>query len=543
MKKNIITFLTSTIFLGQLVAQNVVLTQFPQNIHFYARDVATNKATFNVSGFVKNTFVADTFRLELFRENVSIYQSVQQLTFTDGVFNFSQKLDIKAELANYQVVLTLSDAGKVVFTKKAERIVAGDVIVVNGQSNNIGFHDPIDDDPFMRSFTFEYGGWNDVRYSFAGKWSGRLAKNIIDKQKIPVALFNQSLGGERAGYYLKSNPDTSNYKALYNRLKAAGVEKNVRAICWWQGESDGWETPLDTFKNQFKQLYSDWQKDYFNAPVFYFQIRYNSCRHVVPGIMETQRKVKVELPNAEIMSVNAALQYDSCHFFYNNGYDSLGNRLYRLVASRLYGGSSINVRPSDIDKTWFSGTHEVSIRMKNQTGDLKLIGSPWNDFEINLENNKILPIAFGKVEGDKIILSFVADSTQIKKIIGVSYKSHVTKNEDWIVNQMGVGILSFYNIPVSSNPPSNTFDAPIEKIQWSLYPTIIENKLHYIVVHKKVKQGDIMVISLAGRVMLQKKLSVIEGEERGDIDVSDLPKGMYMARYTEGGQVYKFFKM
>jgi hypothetical protein len=538
MKKFIITF-ASTVFIIQLVAQNVVITQFPQNIHFYARDVATNKATFTVSGSVKNTFVADTFRLELFRENNSIYQLVQPLRFTNGQFDFSQKLEIKAELANYQVVLTLFNAGKAVYTKRAERVVAGDVIVVNGQSNNIGFHEPIDDDPFMRSFTYEFGGWNDVRYSFAGKWSGRLAKNIIDYQKIPVALFNESVGGERAGFYLKSNPDTSNYKALYNRLKSAGVEKNVRAICWWQGESDGWETPLDTFKNQFKQLYTDWQKDYFNAPVFYFQIRYNSCRHIVPGIMETQRKVKVELPNAEIMSVNAALQYDSCHFYYNNGYDSLGNRLYRLVASRLYDGSSINVRPSDVDRIWFSNTNEVSIRMKNQTGDLKLIGSPWNDFDINLEDNKSLPIKNGRVEGDKIILSFNADNEQIKKIIGVSYKSHVTKNEDWIVNQLGVGILSFYNVPISSSAPSNTADAQIEKTQWTLYPTIVDSKLRYIVTNKKGIKGEIMIVSLTGNVVLQKKLS----EERGDIDVADLPKGMYMARYTEGGQVYKFFKL
>jgi hypothetical protein len=543
MKRFIITFLTATIFIGQLLAQNVVITQFPQNIHFYARDVATNKATFTVAGYVKNTFVADTFRLELFRENTSIYQSVQPVKFTDGQFNFSQKLEIKAELANYQVVLTLFDAGKVAYTKKAERIVTGDVIVVNGQSNNIGFHEPVDDDPFIRSFTYEYGGWNDVRYSFAGKWPGRLVKNIVDKQKIPVALFNQSLGGERAGFYLKGNQDSSNYMTLFNRLKSAGVEKNVRAICWWQGESDGWETPLDTFKNQFKQMYNDWQKDYFNAPVFYFQIRYNSCRHVVPGIMETQRKVKVELPNAEIMSVNAALQYDSCHFFYNNGYDSLGNRLYRLVASRLYGGSSVNVRPSDVDRIWFSGTTELSIRMKNQTGDLNLIGSPWNDFEINLENNKVLPVKSGKVEGDKIILSFVGDSEQIKNIIGVSYKSHVTKNEDWIVNQLGVGILSFYNVPISSSPPSNTFEAQIEKTQWTLYPTVVDSKLRYTVVNKKDIQGEIMLVSLTGSIVLRKKLSATDGEERGDIDVSDLPKGMYIARYTEGGAIFKFFKM
>ncbi len=534
MKKTTLTNLLVLFTIWHFSAQNIILSQFPKNNQLIPRNVSTNKGTYTLSGYVTHN-LADTLVVTVFREALQVSTWTFPIQLKDGRFNFTHTIEIKAELANYSVELNIFNKGTLLFSKKADRIVAGDVFIVNGQSNSNGSLDFIDYDPFMRSYTNEKG-WTEIQHTQPSRWCPRMAKRIIQNYKIPVAIINEAYGGERLYFFLKNNNPTSNYNALINRLSEAEIYENVRGICWWQGESDGWETPLDTFKKQFKQLYADWQRDY-KVPVFYFQVRFRSCGHKVPGIMETQRQILKELPNAEIISPNAAMQNDSCHFYYNNGYDSLGSRLYRLVAAKLYNASSTNVRSPDVEKAWFSKTNEITIKMKNVVGSLKIIGKPWNDFVLNGVET---PITTGKITDDKIILSFQADSATVKKITGVSYISHVTQNEDWIVNPLGLGILSFYNVPISDTA-TNVNDTSQEINKMTIYPTINEGLLYFTLKNKTKQIEYVNIYTLDGRKILQHTIPF--DQQEGTIDVHNLAKGIYIVRYTEGGAVVKFLKI
>lgn len=534
MKKTTLTALIVLFNILHFSAQNITLSQFPKNNQLIPRNVSTNKGTYSVSGYVTTT-LADTLMVTVFREAVKVSGIVLPIQLKNGRFNFTHNVEIKAELADYAVELKIFNKGSVVLYKKAERLVAGDVFIVNGQSNSNGPIDPVDYDPFMRSYTREKG-WTEIQHTQPSRWCPRMAKAIIKNYKIPVAIINEAYGGERLYYFLKTSNPTSNYNSLINRLSEAEIYENVRGICWWQGESDGWETPLDTFKKQFKQLYLDWQRDY-KVPIFYFQVRFKSCGHKEPGIMEIQRQMQKDMPNAEIISPNAAMQRDSCHFYYNNGYDSLGNRLYRLVAAKLYNAPSTNVRPPDVEKAWFSKTNEITIKMKNVVGSLKIIGKPWNDFVLN---GISIPITTGKIVDDKIILSFQADSATAKKITGISYISHITQTEDWIVNPLGLGILSFYNVLINDTA-TNLNDTSQDFNKITLYPTLNDGLLHFRLKNRTKQIEYVYIYTVDGRKISQHTIHI--DQQEGTIDVHSLPKGMYFVKFTEGGAVLKFLKI
>ena len=415
-----------------------------------------------------------------------------------------------------------------------DKLKAGDVIVVNGQSNNIGSVQDADYDPFMRSYT-DHFGWNDILYTQPSKWAPRIAKNIIVNQKIPVAIFNESYGGVVLNYFLKNDTtsDPTNYGDLMQRLEAAEVKSNIRAILWWQGESDGWETPMENYKNEFKKLHADWIKDYNNPQCYLFQIRFRSCSHINPEIMEAQRQLANEIQGLRIMSTNAAWS-DSCHFYYSGGYDSLGNRMYRLLASDIYKTSPVNARAPDVDKIWFSAANEITILTKNVVGDLKTIGKPWADFRLEGQNptlrDSLTKVVDGKVSGNKIILEFIGDTNAIK---GVSYLSHIDSSNNWIVNPLGTGILSFYNVPISPKPfVSSLYTEGVSNFE--IAPTITQNFIQLKWETTDINKKTVSIYNLLGIPVWTTDINT--ADKSLNIDVSQLNAGQYLVVFKEVGK-------
>ena len=85
-----------------------------------------------------------------------------------------------------------------------------------------------------------------------GQWGGRFAKRMIEEQKIPIAIFNQAVGGQQITFYLRNDaaPIAGNYGTLLLRLAAAGLKGSVRAAFWFHGEADGWQTTTEDYKNR-----------------------------------------------------------------------------------------------------------------------------------------------------------------------------------------------------------------------------------------------------------------------------------------------------
>lgn len=511
---------------------NFELSKFPKNNQLIPRDPATNIGIYAVEGTVMRAANFTLLQAKVWRDTV--LERNYRLTVPTDVDKFSFKIPvaIKAELKNYKIELTALKNEQEITLAKAENVVSGDVFIVNGQSNCIGRTEPVDLDNFMRSYTDQFG-WNDINYTSPSKWGPRIAKKIIENEHIPIAIFCEAYGGVTQTWFMRQsiNPYTEgNYGILYNRLKKAEVEKNVRALLWWQGESDGWETPIDSFKNQFKRLNSQWKEDY-NTPIFYFQIRFRACTHIQPGIFEAQRQLASEIPNIEILSTNPALSHDGCHFLYTNGYDLIGEQAYNLVAAKLYNRSTVNTRPPNIKEAFFSATNEITLKMTNITGNLRVIGNPWADFK--LEGCKAQIIG-GSATNYRIKLAIEGDTTGLT---GISYLSHIDSfSQNWIVNPSNIGILLFYNIPVHKQQLTEVAATPVytEGGLFEIFPNPVSDILNIRFLLKETSKKQVEIININGQIVLTKGIK--SGVEHAEIDVSELPKGVYFIRLNIDNQ-------
>ncbi len=516
--------------------QNFSLTRFPQDNQLLPRNVGTGKGVFFIEGWILKAAPYDAVTVKIFRDTSFYSQQTSSIVFTSDTFKFRFPVEIPAELKNYRLELSTIKNGQATLARKAERIVAGDVILVNGQSNNIGSIEDPDQDDFLRSHTVQFG-WNNINYTQPGKWPPRLAKSIIRQNHIPVALFNESVGGETEDYYLKKNSSLTDgvYGDAYQRMAAAEVAQQVRAIFWWQGESDGWVTNPDTFKLNFKQLVKDWAVDYPGAQVYYYQIRFRSCAQIRPEIMDEQRQAAKEINGVELMSVTAA-ESNGCHFYYNNGYDSIGNRAYRLFASKNYGGSSVNVRPPMIDSAWFGSKNEVVLHFKNLTGSLAVVGSPWSDFVLNGGKAQITG---GRASG---LTASVFISGDTSGLTSISYLAHIDTSNNWLVNPLGVGALTFLDVPILRNVRTGVTD-PTANAPIRLYPTLTEDFFEVVGTNESMEPADLKIFDLAGRLMSAQKLEL--GSEPRPVSIQNLPAGYYLVdlRGTGWRKAFKITKL
>lgn len=533
--QSVFAIILSFIFSNTLAQTTFELTKFPKNNQLIPRNPINNIGTYTIEGNVMRTANIRTLQAKVWRDTIFERSYVLNVPIDVDKFSFKIPVAIKAELKNYKIELTALKNDQEITLAKAENVVSGDVFIINGQSNCIGRTESIDYNKFMRSYTDQFG-WNDIDYTSPSKWGPRMAKKIIENEKIPVAIFCEAFGGMRQTWFMR-RPDSpytaGNYGILYNRLRKAEVEKNVRALLWWQGESDGWETPLDSFKNQFKRLHNQWLEDY-NTPIFYFQIRFRACTHREPDIFEAQRQLSTEIANVEILTSNPALSYDGCHFSYKNGYDFIGEHAYNLLAAKLYNHSFINARPPNIVEAFFSASNEITLKMKNVTGNLRTIGNPWADFR--LEGCRA-QITGGTASDYRIKLNFSGDTAGLT---GVSYLSRIDSfSQNWVVNPAGVGILLFYNVPVHKRQltgfASNAFYTEGE--DFTICPNVVSDVLRIRFLSKEKTKKRVEIFNALGQIILSKDIET--DSEEATISISALPKGVYFVRLDIGNQYFR----
>src|ERR1700722_1316276 len=360
------------IFLCSLACGQIRYTSIPLDSALIARDVHTNMGTIMVQGQVNsNGTPYDSVCLKLYRNSIIVDSIYKSLNYSGNSAPFSFSSKILSELAEYTIKVYGIKNKAQTFDTAINGLIAGDVYIIEGQSNAFalmrdGGSANSNKSEFIRSFAssdsnvagfLSYLKWGigdgdgngKVNgHNFVGQWGIRLARLLVDSLKIPVAVFNGACGGTPISYY--ERPDnyktnlSSNYAREYYRLTITGLEKNVRAIIWSQGETDAEDkTSTQTYVNEFDTLQRSWEQDYPGSEKTYiFQTR-NGGMPTYPfinlqWIKEAQRELAVTHPsNIEIMSTSA-LRQDSgdLHFDYKGGYEEWGNRIYNLIARDIY---------------------------------------------------------------------------------------------------------------------------------------------------------------------------------------------------------------
>ena len=426
--------------------------------------------------------------VEFLRNGTIVNTYNQQLSYSQDLAEFNIEIPILAELAKYRVKVYFSYEGTNFLVKDADDLVAGDVYIVQGQSNAVATSYSGSSDSYLNDYLRAYSGGytssssviNDDQWYYAqgdgnensggnaGQWGLALAKMIKDEINIPIAIFNGAHGGQPIGFFDRPNnynsSTDSNYGRMYHRLNETGLRNSVRAVLWSQGEADSFSNGLSTqqYKGSFETLISYWEEDFPSIEKYFiFQTRDCDCGTVSTGrkkIKEAQRLVANENANIFIMPTSGMqVHSDNCHFPFVNGYEKFAQRIFPIVKQQLYGTTfqeqfyapmlvSMNVQGNILEIV----TDSESL-MTNSNNTSFVLGRLNNDF-IFSDNTSIVNF---ELSNNKIIFQLSQAPSNSAKLSLIGKYADLASN---ITNTSGVEMVSFSDLAINQNSSVTTGD-------------------------------------------------------------------------------------
>lgn len=445
---------------------DVVLASAPLPSAVLARDLETNEGTAHFAGTVNSVgyamVVADVM------DGKTVVSSVSVPLCGAAPVEFEIDVPIPAELVAHDVRLSLVVGETATEFASVSDLVAGDLYLIQGQSNAFasqfnGDANPENQGPFIRSFGVNSTNGNvtvgDINWYMAsgngaggqggvGQWPIRMAALLAETHQVPIALINGSLGGQPIGYFQRDDADPTNldtnYGRLLTRLRAAGIDRDLRAILWYQGESDGADAVAH--HDGFVALYEDWLEDYGDVEQTYVtQIR-AGCGGAVIGTQEVQRLLADDYEAISVMSTTALNTHDGCHYAYEGGYRVLGDRYAALLGRDLYGETPMqDVQPPNPASAQFqnAGT-EIVLAMRNEESALMFEDGAQADFR--LVDAPGITVVSGAAVGHEVTLTLSGDASAAT---GLTYLGRPGAGQ-WVTNENGLGMLTFLALPIAA---------------------------------------------------------------------------------------------
>ena len=456
--------------LGSLA--QVQFDSIPLTRQLVSRNIQSNLGTLTLAGTVDSTGTPyDSLIVEVLREGLLYDRISIPLNYQTNPSAFNLSVEIFAELANYSVNIFGKDDSVVTLERSVSELVAGDVYIIQGQSNaearmQLGTPDS-NASEFIRVFANGTDIPSDLTNNYnwylgqgdgdkstngnTGQWGLKLARMLVDTFQIPIAIFNGANGGKEIALF-QAPPNyqsslTSNYGRLYHRLEMTGLTRKVRAIFWSQGERDA--NPINAtttidYRNYFNDLYNSWQLDYNNIEKVYIFQSKNGCGFPVENMMrikEAQRQVAFNNPNVHIMSTAALTHFtDNCHFVYNHGYEKFATRIFKLVSRDFYGVNYSEIEPPMIQDAYLSNDSTIIVATNASNLSINTIAE---NFELNDTSGQ--SITNIQVSAGTIIFSLTGKPDTSATI---SYLAQMFGAGNFITNQNDLELVCFYKYPI-----------------------------------------------------------------------------------------------
>ena len=426
----------------------------------------------------------DSMTVMLYKNDNLINSFNSTLNYQNNVAPFNFQISIDSELSKYSLEILTNKNGSQQQISIVTDIVAGDVFVIQGQSNatalsyNGSSNSYLSD--FIRVFSgghrtssgllsdllwhYGQGDGNEDSSGNTGQWGLVLAKKIIDELQIPIAIFNGADGGKPISFFQRpadyQSSTSSNYGKLYYRLNKTGLKDSVRAILWSQGEADSFSNGLSTsaYKIAFNGLKNSWLDDYQSVQkIFIFQTRDCDCGTISSGrkdIKEAQRQLAEDYSNIYIMGTSGiSVHSDNCHFPFSNGYELFGQRIFKPLMKSIY---DFNYA-SEIDPPLIlsaSLTQNQTLVIETSSSNLiagsnnylQLLGKIQDDFVLTNANG--VSINSFQVQGGSLILGLNGDAGTSAKISFIGKHSETSNN---IINSEGLELVCFSDYSISDN--------------------------------------------------------------------------------------------
>ena len=479
----------------------VTLTAVPVHQQVTPRNVATNAAIVPITG-TETTGGFEKAVLKVLRNGVPYGADLERtLTYSGGSAAFSFSPSITAELANYTFELYLKQGANSYLVRRISGVTAGDVFLWYGQSNaqarNFSGSANAYASPWIRTFgmssdnatvTQAHPFWVEANGDGSleipagvGQWPLVVGRKIVDTYSIPVAILNGARGGysmlrlQRDDANLNNLADTgtTTYR-VYNRLRyralQAKVNTGVRAIFFYQGESDVNNTAQHM--SGFGSLMADWQVDYPAVEKVYVTQLHVGCStsRELPALRDAQRLIPDIYDKGRIMSTNGLTAHtDNCHYPFTGGYETHGINAFRQVARDLYGAPDA----PDIDPP-----NPARVEMANAAGDRLRIVLRKPGATITVDPAAL--VDFRLNGSPAVLLSSSVTATGIelqydRPVTGATsldYLAHIGNAPGWVRNGNGIGLLTFSEPVPATSHPVVTLVSPTGPVEFAAGTTV-----------------------------------------------------------------------
>jgi hypothetical protein len=463
-----------SLLLGGLLAPLMAFSQvnfqeFPKSLQLYPRDIATNQAKIQIIGTADSS--PDSLIFTLTKSDGVVERKAISM---NGLNNntFEQNFNLTAGLWSYVFKTERKTPSGLVLLKNAENIVAGDVIAVQGQSNAQAVAYDGNANIWQSNFIRCFGTSNPDLYAdenwyiaegngyfspgAVGQWALRMGYLIQQDLQIPVAIINGADPGKPIEFFQRNDvlpiDPSTNYGRLLQRLTNAGVRENIRAMMYYQGESDG--DRAEIHKTLFEALHADWEEDFPGIEAcFVVQVR-EGCGAPSLQLREYQRAFEDYLPKTKAVATNGINGHDGCHYSVQ-GYQTLGEKIYKQLSADLYNaptGEQLNVR---VVSAGFSNNLNTQITVvTDATSALTVDAGSVADFRLSGAGAAVISI---HADSNKLILDL--DQSVNVPNAGLSYGGHSGSNA-WVLNGDGYGMFTFFNLSISGYSVVPNFDIP-----------------------------------------------------------------------------------
>ena len=494
---------TLQVFARKQLTPAVAFDRMPKTFQLFPRDRVTDRAGVEVSGRVTTPNCAQV-ALTVTREGAAYTNVVEALTYGADGAPFAFTVPIVAELAGYDFTVQISSNGTDFVAGVATNVVAGDVLLMNGQSN-----------AEARSFSGSANGnrsqWirsygtrssaatevtSDTSWHLAegdavhgpgavGQWGLRMGRNLVDTTGVPVAILNNAEGGKPISYFQRneSNPgDTANnYGQLLHRTREAGLQNAVRAIFFYQGESDNGDGTAH--ENGFLQVYRNWLQDFPSVEKVYVCQLHVGCGTTTwtADLRNRQRTWPDRFDNIEVMSTTGLPGHDGCHYSYA-GYARLGDDMTRLVLRDLHAvPQPAQAAPPNVECAYLPDATGTNVVLLTRNPADVLTVPPGSAAEFRIEGFTNAVVTAVTATNNTLWLTFDRD---IRPGTGLSFSGH-SGGAPSITNGLGLGLLSFHNQPLLAGLAVPGVPTGLQAVQISSNRTeitwnAVTNATHYL---------------------------------------------------------------
>ncbi|SDU20497.1 Por secretion system C-terminal sorting domain-containing protein [Polaribacter sp. Hel1_33_78] len=540
-KKSITTAVLMLLF--TLCYGQVTFNKIPLDKQLVGRDLTTNIGNIIIEGVVSNSTVDySSIEVELYRNDEIQNTTTKTLDYNSDSASFDFSIPILAELANYSIKIYSLSEGTRTLEKEVIDIVAGDVYIIQGQSNaranKYNGSANGNRNNFIRVFASGTPSATNLENSSqwfigqgdggtegngnTGQWGLKLANSIISETNTPIAIFNGAHGGERIDFFQAPEDYktslSSNYGRLYYRLQNTRLKNHVRAIFWSQGESNGNNTTITQYKNAFVNLKKSWLTDYTNIEQTYIFQSKKGCGVELMEVKEAQRQLAYENSDIQIM-VTAGITHhtDGCHFPFKDGYEKFADRIFPLVMRDLYNESTLlEINPPMITNAYLS--NETTLIVETDANEL-IIPTIAEDFELsNAGSATITNIEVSKSDIIFTLSEYPGTNPEI------SYLAQNTGTGNFIVNTNNLELVCFYKYPI------NTSILSINHLNLDkallVYPNPTD-KVFFIKLPVSENRVTVKIIDLLGKKIFDKKYY----SNKFKIELPDVKSGIYLLRF------------